>query len=122
MRRDRNELRIATPIFRNHFLGGQLVFDAIWIGAFFIHFVDRNDQWHTGSPSMLNRFFGLWHDSVIRRNDQNHNIGRLCTASTHGGKRRVARCIEEGDHPHISLHVVSTNVLGNTARLADSNT
>src|SRR3546814_20776893 len=43
------------------------------------------------------------------------------TASTHGGKRFVARRIQEGHHAALGLDVVGADVLGNAAGFAGCN-
>ena len=70
---------------------------------------------------MLNGFLGLRHNAVIGRHHQDNDISTLGTASTHGGKRRVARGIQEGHHAVIGFYVVGTDMLGNTTGLAGSN-
>ncbi len=67
---------------------------------------------------MLDGFLGLRHHAIVGRDHQNHDIGRLGTTGTHGGERRVARGIEEGDHPALGFYVVGTDMLGNPPRLA----
>ena len=65
---------------------------------------------------MRDGFFGLRHHAVIGGDDQNHQVSRLRAARTHGGKRLVARCIEEGNHALRRFDVIRANVLGNPAR------
>src|SRR5690606_21081263 len=48
---------------------------------------------------------------------QDDDIGGLGTTGTHGGKRRVAGGVEEGNHAALGLHVVRTDVLGNATSL-----
>ena len=70
---------------------------------------------------MLDGFDGLRHDAVIGSDDQYHDIGRLGTTGTHGGKRGVTRSIQEGDHATVGFDVVGTDVLGNTTGFASGN-
>ena len=67
---------------------------------------------------MGNRLLRLRHHAIIRSHHQDHQIGHLRTTRAHGGKRLVARCIEEGNHALAGLHVIGADVLRNTARLA----
>ena len=68
---------------------------------------------------MRNGFLRLRHHAVIGCNHQNHDIGRLSTAGAHCRKSFVPRSIEEGDAATIfERHVVSTDVLCDTASLA----
>ena len=71
---------------------------------------------------MLDRLFCLRHNAIVGGNHQNNNVRGLSATSAHRRKGRVTRRIEESDHAHISLHVVSTNMLGNTTRLTDGDT
>src|SRR3546814_5362578 len=65
--------------------------------------------------------FGLRHYTVVGSHHQNDDIGCLGTASTHGGKRFVARSIQEGHHAALGLDVVGADVLGNAAGFAGCN-
>ena len=64
---------------------------------------------------MLNGFLGLRHDTVIGRDNQDNDIGRLGAAGSHGGKRRVARGIEEGHDAVVGFDMVGADMLGDTA-------
>ena len=121
MRRYRDELRVTTPILGNDFLGCELVFNSVGISTLFVHLVDGNNEGNTGGPGVLNRFFCLRHDAIICRNNEDDDICRFCSACTHGGEGRVSRRIEEGNHPLICFHVISTNVLSNATRFSNSN-
>ncbi|CSC07544.1 Uncharacterised protein [Vibrio cholerae] len=70
---------------------------------------------------MLDSLDGLWHYAIVRCNNQYYDIRCLCTTSTHSGKRRVSRSIQEGDHAVWRFNVVSTDVLSNTTRFTRSN-
>ena len=72
----------------------------------------------TSSTGMINGFDSLRHDAVIRCNHQHDNIGCLGATGAHGGEGRVARRIQEGDHAARGGHVISADVLGNTARFS----
>ena len=69
---------------------------------------------------MLDSFFGLRHDAIVGGNHQNHDVGSLGTAGTHGGKGRVTGGVQEGHHAAIGFYVVGTNVLSNTTSLTGS--
>ena len=66
---------------------------------------------------MVDRLDGLWHNTIIRRNDEYRDIRNLCAACTHCSKRLMARRIEEHDFLPIANDLVGTDVLRNTARL-----
>ena len=70
---------------------------------------------------MINRFFGLWHHTIIGSDNDDNDIRRLCTARTHGTKGGVTWGIKESDNTAIGFHMVSTDMLGNTARFTGSN-
>ena len=69
---------------------------------------------------MLDGLPRLRHDAVVRGHHQNHDIGRLGAARTHGSKRFVTGGIEEGDHATVGCHMVGANMLGNAAGFASS--
>ena len=60
---------------------------------------------------MLNRFLGLWHDSIIGSNNQHDNIRCLGTTGTHGCESCMPRCIEESDNSAFCLYLVCANML-----------
>ena len=66
---------------------------------------------------MVNCLHRLRHDTVIRSNHQDCNIGNLSSAGTHGSERLMAGRIQEGDRTIVNHNPICTNVLGNTARL-----
>ena len=71
---------------------------------------------------MLDRLFCLRHNAIVGGNHQNNDVRGLSATSAHRRKGRVTGRIEESDHAHIGLHVVSANMLGNTTRLTDGDT
>ncbi len=78
-----DELALAAPLFRDDAVLRQFVFNTIRIGIRLIDFVHRNDNRHFRRFRVLDRFDGLRHHAVVRRNNQNHDIRRLGAASTH---------------------------------------
>ena len=67
---------------------------------------------------MIERLNGLGHHAVIGGNDENDNVCGARTASTHGGKRLVARSIDKGDLATLFDDLVGTDVLGDAAGFA----
>ena len=61
----------------------------------FVDLVDRNDHRHLGCLGVVDRFDGLGHHGIIRRHDQNHDIGYMGTTRPHRGESSVYRCIQE---------------------------
>ena len=115
MGRHLNKLRITAPRFLNNTVLRQLINHAFWIGAFFIHLVNRDHDRHAGCSCMRYRFDRLRHNPIIGGDHQDNNIGRLGATGTHGGKGRVSWCVQEGNHAAGRFHMVGTNMLSNTA-------
>ena len=67
---------------------------------------------------MSDGFPGLRHHAVVRGHNQNHDIGRFRAACAHGGKRLMARRVEESDHAARSIDVIRADVLRDPARFA----
>ena len=64
---------------------------------------------------MIDRFDSLRHDPVIGGNYQNDNICHFRAARAHGGKRRMAGCVDKGNYdPVLSGCLIGPNMLGNT--------
>ena len=67
---------------------------------------------------MRNSLLGLRHDVVVGCDDDDCNIGHLCTAGTHGSKCLVARSVEEGHMTAVLQgHVIGSDVLRNATCL-----
>ena len=70
---------------------------------------------------MVESFDGLWHNTVIGSHHQNCNVGDLSSTSTHSGESLVTRGINECHRSvHtlvLSMHLISTDVLGDAAGL-----
>ncbi len=111
-----HKLGIAAPLFGNNIFGRQLVFDAIGVGAFFIHFVDCHNQRNTSGTSMQNSFFGLRHNTIVSSDNQNNDIGTFRAARSHSRERCVPGRVQEGNHAVTGFYVIGTDMLGNTAR------
>ena len=60
----------------------------------------------------------LRHDAVVGSDDDDNDVGHLGTTGAHSGKCLVARGIQEGDAATVGqLHVIGTDVLGDTTSL-----
>ena len=87
-----------------------------------IYLIDSEYDRHVGCCGVSNGFFGLRHDVVVGSDDDDSDIGHLCTTCTHSGEGFVTRCIEEGDVTTIlKRYVVSTDVLRNTTSFTCDN-
>src|SRR5260370_3268428 len=116
-----HELRIAAP-FRGHEAGfRELPFHALQVGFRVGCCVDWREDGHLGGSGMVDRFFGLRHDSVIGGHNQHHDIGNLCAPGAHARERFVTRRIHEHHGAVIDDHLVSADVLRNAARFARGN-
>jgi hypothetical protein len=71
-----------------------------------------------GRLGVLDGFLGLRHHAVVGRHHQDHDVGGLCAAGTHGGEGLVARGVQEGDHAARRFHVVGADVLRDATGLA----
>ena len=66
---------------------------------------------------MVDGFLCLRHHVVVSSHNDDGNIRSFGTTGTHGGKRLVARSIEECNLTSVvQRHVVGTNVLCDTTR------
>ena len=71
---------------------------------------------------MCDSLLGGRHDRVIGSDDDNRDIGNLSTTGTHSGKCLVTWGIKECNPTAVlKLHVISTDVLGNTTSLTSDN-
>ena len=74
---------------------------------------------------MVQRFNRLRHNSVVGSDNKNCDVGNLRTTGTHCGERLVTRGVDERncaiDAVVLGVHLVGTDVLGNSASLAGLN-
>ncbi len=86
----------------------------VWV-CNFVDLVHSNNQ-RNACFRVLDCFDCLWHYAITPLQLQvQRYVRRLSTTSTHSSKRRVSRSIKERDHAVVSIYVVSTNVLRDTA-------
>ncbi len=109
---------VAIPFIWHQTGFCQLMFGEIGVGIWAVDLVECNDDGNAGSLGMCNGFAGLRHDAVSGSHDQNYYISTLGTASAHCSKCCMAWSIQEGDQTVFLDHLVSTDVLGNTACFA----
>ena len=76
---------------------------------------------------MLNRFDRLWHDAVVSRDHEHHDVCGLRTACAHHRERFVTRRVEKHHATHLGrivgtrhLHAVGADVLRDSARFTGS--
>ena len=112
-------LVFTAPLLDEEVHVSQLGLDAVGVGTGFINLVDGKDDGHAGRLGVVDSLDGLRHDLVVGGDDDDGDIRHLGTAGTHGGEGLVTGGVEEGDLAAVGgLYLVSTDVLGDTARLA----
>ena len=70
---------------------------------------------------MVNSLDGLGHDAVVGSDHQDNDVGDLRATGAHGGKRLMARGVDERDLAAVDHDLGSTDVLGDAAGLAAPN-
>ncbi len=70
---------------------------------------------------MIDRFLRLRHDSVVCRDDEDHDVGDLGATSAHQSERRVTRRVQEDDVAVANFDVVGADVLRDAAGFALGN-
>ena len=94
----------------------------LWIGTWFVNFVDCNNNWHTSSFRVIDCFNCLWHYTIISSNYKDCNICDRSTTSTHRSEGFVTWCIKECNFLTICFDLVSTNMLSDTTCFTLSHT
>ena len=67
---------------------------------------------------MVDAFYGLRHDAVIRRDNKDRNIGDHRAAGAHGSERLMPRSVKESDGAAVYLNGVRADMLRDAAGLA----
>jgi len=67
---------------------------------------------------MVDGLFGLFHDAVIGRHYQDHEIGDLGPAGAHGGKGLMAGGIDKRDGFILQMCLIGADMLRNASELA----
>src|SRR6185295_6976725 len=109
---------VAPPLLGLEAAVGELALDPVGIGVDLVDLVDRDDHGHLGGARVVDRLDRLRHDAVVRRDDQDDDVGHLGAAGAHHRERLVARGVEEDDLPVAHVDVVGADVLGDAAELA----
>ena len=73
---------------------------------------------HVGRLGVLDGLDRLRHHAVVGRDHEDHDVGHVRPAGTHGREGGVAGGVDEGDEPVVLGDLVGTDVLGDAARLA----
>ncbi|MNZ91367.1 hypothetical protein D3C78_1103490 [compost metagenome] len=120
-RRNVNENGISAPLFRHESVFSQFLLHFIRISIRLIDFVYRYDNRQSCCFGMVNSLNRLRHDTVIGCYDDNRNICKLCTTSTHCCKCFVTRSIQECNLFTVDFNLISTDMLSNTASFSACN-
>ena len=116
--RDFLALVFSAPVLYEDVHVGELLTNPFRIGSRFVYLVDCKDHRDSCSLCMVDCLDGLRHDCVIGSDDDDCKVGHLCSAGTHRREGLVTRGVEEGDVSSVrELHVVCTDVLGDTTGL-----
>ena len=122
---DVHEHGVATVLFGDQAVLGELATDLVRGGAFLIDLVHGHHDRHVSCLGVVQRLNGLGHHAVIRCDHEDGHVGDLRTAGTHSGERLVTGGIDEGDGAVFALDggvdLVRTDVLGNAAGLTLDN-
>ncbi len=116
-----HKLRVAAPLRRHQAVFGKLPLHALQLRFRLVNLVDRHDDRHFCSPRVVDRFFRLRHDAVVRGHDQHHDVSDFRAACAHARKRFVTRCIHEHHGAVVDDHLVRADVLRDATRFAAGN-
>ena len=92
-----------------------MLLDLVGIRARLIHFIDSDDYRYSGSLRVVDSFYCLRHNTVVRGHNEDSNIRCLRASRSHCCERLVTRCVEEGDRLVVDDGSVRADVLCNTA-------
>ncbi len=109
---------VPTELFHDDVVFREVRLHPVDVRVREVDLVDRDDQRHVRRLHVANGFDGLRHHTVVGGNDKHCDVGYLCAAGTHGGERRVAGSVDEGNELPVALNLVRTDVLRDSASLA----
>ena len=113
---------IAAEFLDDDLVAQQFITNAIRVGIRSIDFVDRNNDRHFRRFRMVERFDGLRLNAIIRRDNQNNDVGDLRAACTHCRKGGVAGRIDKRNPLTVGkVNLISANMLRDAAGLTCSN-
>ncbi len=88
-----------------------------------IDLVDRDHDFDMGRGlGVIDRFDRLRHETVVRRDHEDDDVGHVGAAGAHGGEGGVTGRVEESDFGPFVIDRVSADVLGDAARFAGRDT
>ena len=111
-------LRLAAPLLDLDAQLGKLGADFVGVGFLAVALVDGDEEGDFRRLGVADGLLRLRHDRVVRRHNDDGEVGDLCTAGTHGRESLVTRGVDEG-HPRtvLQLDAVRTDVLRDAAGL-----
>ena len=93
---DWNAQHVAAEILEHDVVAQQLLLHPVRVGVGLVDLVDRHDDRHPGRLRMADRLDRLRHDAIVRRHDQDDDVGHRGAAGAHRRERGVTRGIDEG--------------------------
>jgi len=117
LRRDRHHDGVAAPLLGEQTLLDELLTDAVRLRPGLVDLVDRDHDGHLGRPGVVDGLDRLRHDAVVRRDDQDGDVGDRRAAGAHRRERLVSRRVEEDDALALVVHHGGADVLRDAARL-----
>src|SRR5882724_1326166 len=118
LRRDFDEFGVAAPFSGHQSKITELTLDAFWLRLGLINFVDGNDDGNVGGLGVVDGFFRLRHNTIVRGNNQDNDIRNFRAARTHTGEGFVTGRIDENDGAVVDLHFVRADVLRDATSFA----
>src|SRR5690242_3318714 len=117
-----HELRVAAELLGHQAVLGELGPHPLRVGALLVDLVDRHDDGHARRLRVVQRLGGLRLHAIVGRDHQDHQVGGLGPAGSHGRERLVTRGVDEGDLALVAVdlggYLVRADVLGDPAGLA----
>ena len=115
---NRDADRISAPLLGDELILCQLLHHALRVCAGAIHLIDCNDDRNICRLRMVDGFHRLRHDAVVRRDDEDGDIRRLCAARAHRSEGRMAGGIQKGDVLPVDGNAVRADMLRDAARFS----
>mmetsp|Transcript_41458 Transcript_41458/g.123861 ORF Transcript_41458/g.123861 Transcript_41458/m.123861 type:complete len:441 (+) Transcript_41458:1771-3093(+) len=97
--------RVPAPLLRYQIQLQQLLLYALRVGARLVNLVDRHHDRHPRRLRVRHRLPRLRPHAVVRRDDDDGDVGHSCAARAHRGERLVARGIEEADGAFLTVNL-----------------
>ncbi len=116
--RDLDGDRVATPGLRHEALLGQLLHHTIGICVRPVDLVDGRHDRHFRGLGVVDRLHRLRHHTVVGGHHEHDDVSHAGPAGAHRREGFVTGCVDESQQLTAPFHLVGTDVLGYSARLA----